>query len=196
MIFSKVNKIQNLHYLINYSYTFVFSHQVILIVLSIRRDQVAEVPLLILQCHLNLTSKHFLLVGLASKIISHYIYFPSINMKVTTQGWIACFANMELDTLGGAKLQPLHCRLGIDELVHEVVPTGSDGEQVIDETQRWYGDQVLVEVEVLGLLKTLLAHSVDLQAGDERGKDIPLHDNLIQGFSLCYSTKTTSVTLL
>ena len=61
---------------------------------------------------------------------------------------------MELDALGGAKLQPLHCRLGIDELVHKVglVPTGSDGEQVINETQRWYGDQVLVVVEVLGLL--------------------------------------------
>ena len=154
MIFSKVNRIQNLHYLINYSYTVVLSHQVILIVLSIRRDQVAEVPLLILQCHLNLTSKHFLLVGLASKIISHYIYFPSINMKVTTEGFIAGFANMELETFGGAKLQFLQSRLGVDELVHNVglVPTGGDGEQVINETQRGNGDQVLVVVEVLGLL--------------------------------------------
>jgi hypothetical protein len=40
---------------------------------------------------------------------------------------------------------------------------------------------------VLVLLYTLLPHDVDLQAGDERGKDIPLHDNLINGVSFCQS---------
>ena len=94
------------------------------------------------------------MVGLASDSISHYIHFPSINMKVTSKGFIAGFTNMELDTFGGARLQSLHCRLGVDKLVHYVglVPTGSDGEQVINQTQRWNGDQVLVVVEVIGLL--------------------------------------------
>ena len=75
-------------------------------------------------------------------------------MKVTTEGFTVGFTNMELDTFRGAKLQFLHGRLGVDELVHKVglVPTGGDGEQVINETQRGNGDQVLVVVEVLGLL--------------------------------------------
>ena len=122
--------------------------------ISISRDHVTKVLLLMLHCHLYLTSKHLLMVGLASDSISHYIHFPSINMKVTTKGFIAGFTNMELDTFGGAKLQFLQSRLGVDELVHKVglLPTGGDGEQVINETQRGNGDQVLVVVEVLGLL--------------------------------------------
>ena len=58
-------------------------------------------------------------------------------MKVTTEGFIAGFANMELDTFGGAKMQFLQSRHGVDERDHKVglVPTGGDGEQVINDTQ-------------------------------------------------------------
>ena len=84
---------------------------------------------------------------------------------------------MEFDTLGGAKLQPLHCRLGVDVLVHEVglETTGGDGEQVINESQRWYGDQVLVVVELFVLLLAIRPHGVNLEAGDQVGQDITLH---------------------
>ena len=78
---------------------------------------------------------------------------------------------MKLYTFGGAKLEFLHCRLSVDELVHEnvLVPAGSDREQVINKTQGWNGDQVLVVVEVLCLLQALLPHGVNLEAGYQRG---------------------------
>ena len=92
---------------------------------------------------------------------------------------------MEFDTFGGSKLELLCGSLGVDEFVKQVglVPADADGEEVIDKAKGWNGDQVLVAVEVLVLHQALLPNGVDLQAGDERGKDIPLHDNLIKKFS-------------
>ena len=106
--------------MVNNSNTSVLSPQNILFMSPISCDQVTQIELLFLDSHLLLSSKHLLLLSLASDRVSLHIQLPSIYMEVATQCFLQRFANMKLHTLGCSKLEFLHGSLGIDELVEQV----------------------------------------------------------------------------